>query len=73
MESLRRRWALYFLVFLLGAAVLWYFAGWMILRTIQQATWHGGSMTETLRLLLVSGCTTLGDGLPPHAPGRLFL
>jgi hypothetical protein len=44
MESLRRRWALYFLVLLLGAVVLWYFAGWMILRTIQQAAWHGGSM-----------------------------
>ena len=44
MESLRRRWALYFLVLLLGAVVLWYFAGWMILRTIQQAAWHGGSI-----------------------------
>lgn len=44
MESLRRRWLLYFLVLLLGAVVLWYFAGWMMLRTIQQAAWHGGSM-----------------------------
>jgi tetratricopeptide (TPR) repeat protein len=44
MESLRRRWMLYFIVLLLGAAVLWYFSGWMMLRTIQQAAWHGGSM-----------------------------
>ncbi|NOT53065.1 MAG: tetratricopeptide repeat protein [Deltaproteobacteria bacterium] len=43
-ESLRRRWALYLTVLLLGAMVLWYFAGWMILRTIQQSAWHGGSM-----------------------------
>lgn len=43
-ESLRRRWALYLTILLLGAVVLWYFAGWMILRTIQQTAWHGGSM-----------------------------
>lgn len=44
-ESLRRRWALYLTVLLLGAMVLWYFAGWMILQTIQKAAWHGGSVT----------------------------
>jgi protein O-mannosyl-transferase len=43
-ESLRRRWALYLIVLLLGAVILWYFAGWMILQTIQQSAWHGGSM-----------------------------
>ncbi len=43
-ESLRRRWALYLTILLLGAVILWYFAGWMILRTIQQSAWHGGSM-----------------------------
>ncbi|MGE0824453.1 MAG: tetratricopeptide repeat protein [Candidatus Binatia bacterium] len=43
-ESLRRRWAIYFLVLLLGFAVLWYFAGPIFFMTIQNATWHGGSL-----------------------------
>jgi len=43
-ESLRRRWALYFMILLLGMGVLWHFAGAIIMETIQKATWHGGSM-----------------------------
>jgi protein O-mannosyl-transferase len=43
-ESLRRRWALYFIVLLFGAGVLWHFAGGIIAETIQKASWHGGSM-----------------------------
>lgn len=43
-ESLRRRWALYFVILLLGVGVLWHFAGAIIAETIRKATWHGGSM-----------------------------
>ncbi len=43
-ESLRRRWALYFVILLLGVGVLWHFAGAIIMETIQKAAWHGGSM-----------------------------
>lgn len=43
-ESIRRRWALYFVVLLFGAGVLWHFAGGIIAETIQKASWHGGSM-----------------------------
>ena len=42
--SLRHRWAMYFLVLLLGVIVLWYFAGPMILLTYQRSTWYGGSI-----------------------------
>ena len=42
-ESIYRRWAIYVLVLLLGFAVLWYFAGAMILKTIVLQSWHGGS------------------------------
>ena len=45
-ESLRRRWALYFFILLLGVAVLWHFAGAIIMETIRKATWHGGSMAS---------------------------
>lgn len=44
MESLRRRWALYFLVLFAGAAVLWYFAGSIIMATITHSSWYGGSI-----------------------------
>ncbi len=43
-ESLRRRWGLYFFVLLCGVAVLWYFAGAMILKTVLNSSWHGGSL-----------------------------
>jgi hypothetical protein len=43
-ESLRRRWALYFIVLLFGAGVLWHFAGGIILETIRKSTWYGGSI-----------------------------
>jgi protein O-mannosyl-transferase len=42
--SLRRRWAVYFLVLLLGGAVLWHFSGAMILATIRYSVWYGGSL-----------------------------
>lgn len=42
--SLRRRWALYFLVLLIGAAVLWYFAGPIFWETYAHSTWYGGSI-----------------------------
>lgn len=42
-ESLRRRWALYFLVLLSGAVVLWHFAGSMI-RAAILSEWHGGGI-----------------------------
>lgn len=66
MESLRRRWALYFLVLLLGAVVLWYFAGWMILRTIQQAAWHGGSMAGNFATVARIWVHYLSVMLYPH-------
>jgi hypothetical protein len=43
-ESLRRRWGLYFFVLLCGVAVLWYFAGAMLLKTVLNSSWHGGSL-----------------------------
>ncbi|MBI3304285.1 MAG: tetratricopeptide repeat protein [Deltaproteobacteria bacterium] len=43
-ESLRRRWALYFLVLLGGTVVLGYFAGPMIWKVILKFSWHGGSI-----------------------------
>jgi len=42
--SLRHRWALYFLVLLIGAAVLWHFAGPIIVETYNRSTWYGGSI-----------------------------
>jgi len=42
-QSIYRRWALYSLVLLLGFAVLWHFAGGIILKMIVQQSWHGGS------------------------------
>ena len=42
--SFRHRWAVYFLLLLLGVAVLWYFAGKMILLTYNRSTWYGGSI-----------------------------
>lgn len=42
--SLRRRWALYFLVLFLGAAVLWHFAGPIFWQTFKNSTWYGGSL-----------------------------
>ena len=42
--SLRRRWAVYFFVLLLGGAVLWHFSGAIILATIQNSVWYGGSL-----------------------------
>lgn len=43
-EAFRRRWALYSLVLLLGAVVLWVFAGNMIWGTVLKLAWHGDSM-----------------------------
>jgi Tfp pilus assembly protein PilF len=43
MGSLRRRWAQYFVILLLGTAVLWYFAGPMISPLILRLSWLGGS------------------------------
>lgn len=42
--SLRRRWAAYFLILLIGVAVLWHFSGDMILATYRHSTWYGGSL-----------------------------
>lgn len=42
--SLRRRWAVYFFVLFLGGAVLWHFSGAIILATIQNSVWYGGSL-----------------------------
>ena len=56
--SLRRRWALYFLVLVVGAAVLWYFAGWILMATFTaiHLVWRQ-YCREILLRLLVSGFT----------------
>ncbi|MGE0684938.1 MAG: tetratricopeptide repeat protein [Candidatus Binatia bacterium] len=42
--SLRRRWALYFIVLLGGFAVLWWFAGAWIEQLVFKFDWYGGSV-----------------------------
>jgi hypothetical protein len=43
-ESLRRRWAVYFLVLGVGVAVLWFLAGPYFWEVFRKLSWHGGSI-----------------------------
>jgi protein O-mannosyl-transferase len=64
--SLRRRWALYFLVLLIGAAVLWHFAGPIFWETFKRSTWYGGGIAGNFATVVRIWVHYLGLMVFPH-------
>jgi Flp pilus assembly protein TadD len=64
--SLRRRWALYFLVLLIGASVLWYFAGPIFWETFERSVWYGGSIAGNFATVARIWVHYLGLMVFPH-------